>query len=211
MCNQAIFTNSQLYKLHMVIIGQSRVSFRYIWCFNTDQCSYKSHTIQLPLNIWKKPVLLVTVLLICSAKMLHTHTHTHTKPLISHRKRGWFWRRLCSLFCFQHITHTHCFLPAVYHYLGLICSTLANLCCLMSSGMACECSRLLFGPGDVSRAYSCISLCLWLSLLPESLPWPRSLESLPGLAIQSAFRLFFIIFSVVCWTVGRSDRTGLET
>lgn len=49
-------------------------------------------------------------------------------------------------------------LRCVRFHSGLICPTLADLRCLMSSGMALESSRLLFGPGDTSRAYSCISL-----------------------------------------------------
>lgn len=116
---------------------------------------------------------------------------------------------LCNLFCLQHITYSQCFLPAVYLYLGLICPTLANLCCLMSSAMASESIRLLFGPGDASRAYSCISFCFRLSSLPKSLLWPQSLDSLPRLATQSAFRLFFIIICVLCWTVRRCDGIGL--
>lgn len=61
----------------------------------------------------------------------------------------------------------------------------------MSLGMVFESSRLLFGPGDASRASSCISFCLRLCSLPKSLLWPQSLESLPRLATQSAFTFLY--------------------
>lgn len=145
------------------------------------------------------------VVLILSASVLliflnQNVPHANCDSLIPHRQQAWDLSKqvFCNLFCFQHMTHVRCFSLGCS---GLICSTLVNLCCLMSSGMASESRRLLFGPGDTSRAYSCISLCS---------PWEPALAPLPRAAAKVSYPVSVWTFSLSS-SVWRAGQSGAAT